>query len=93
MTFEESLDKLTKIKEQLDREDITLDESVELYKESVELTKTCLDLLKSTEGKISVVKAEIDKLVEKPLENTEAPRIALLFVPISIAFHSVSLPS
>lgn len=71
MTFEESLDKLTKIKEQLDREDITLDESVELYKESVELTKTCLDLLKSTEGKISVVKAEIDKLVEKPLENIE----------------------
>lgn len=71
MTFEESLEKLNKIKDELDREDITLDESVALYKESVDYTKTCLDLLKSTEGKISVVKAEIDKLVEKPLENTE----------------------
>ena len=71
MTFEESLKKLESIKDSLDRENITLDEAVELYKESVLHTKACLDLLKSTEGKITVVKSEIDKLVEKPLQTTE----------------------
>lgn len=71
MTFEESLGKLNKIKDELDREDITLDESVKLFEESVSHTKACLEILKSTEGKIAVVKTEIDKLVEKPLENIE----------------------
>ncbi len=71
MTFEESLEKLNKIKEQLDSPDITLDKSIELYKESVEYTKICLDMLKSTEGEILVIKNEIDKIVQKPLDEKE----------------------
>ena len=71
MTFEESYEKLTKIKEDLENPETTLDESIKLYEESVKHTKTCLDLLSSTEGKISVIKAEIDKLTEKPLDIQE----------------------
>lgn len=71
MTFEEALEKLNKIRDELDSADITLDKSIKLYEESVEYTKTCLDMLKSTEGKIVEIKAEIDKIVEKPLENIE----------------------
>lgn len=71
MTFEESLEKLNQIKDKLESPDITLDESLKLYKESVEYTKTCLDILKSTDGKITVIKSELDKLVEKPLDEVE----------------------
>lgn len=71
MTFEESLEKLSAIRDELDSADITLDRSIKLYEESVKYTKNCLDMLKSTEGKIVEIKAEIDKIVEKPLENIE----------------------
>lgn len=71
MTFEEALEKLNNIKDKLENKDITLEDSIKLYSESVEYTKLCLDELKSTEGKISVIKAEIDKLVEKPLDVSE----------------------
>lgn len=71
MTFEESYEQLTKIKDELDSESITLDHAISLYEESVKFTKQCLDLLKSTEGKIVAVKAELDKLVEKPLDEEE----------------------
>lgn len=71
MTFEESLEKLNYIKEKLEDENITLNESIKLYEESVEYTKNCLEELKSTEGKIVQIKADIDKLVEKPLNISE----------------------
>ena len=71
MKFEESLEKLTKIKDDLENPNITLDDSIKLYKESVEHTKTCLEMLKETEGKIVAIKSEIDGLVEKPLDVNE----------------------
>ena len=71
MKFEEALEKLNKIKDDLENPEITLDESIKLYKESVDYTKTCLDVLKETDGKIVAIKAEIDKLVEKPLDVSE----------------------
>ena len=71
MTFEEAIEKLNSIKEKLEEKDITLDESIKLYGESVEYTKICLDELKSTDGKIVAIKAEIDKLIEKPLDVSE----------------------
>ena len=71
MKFEEALEKLNNIKEQLDSENITLDESNKLYKESVEYTKVCLEMLKDTDGKIVAIKQEIDGLIEKPLDSKE----------------------
>ena len=71
MKFEEALEKLNNIKEQLDSENITLDESIKLYQESVEYTKTCLDVLKETDGKVVAIKAELDAIVEKPLDEIE----------------------
>lgn len=71
MKFEEALEKLNKIKEDLENPNITLDESIKLYKDSVDYTKTCLDMLKDTEGKIVAIKSEIDGLVEKPLDVSE----------------------
>ncbi len=69
MTFEESFSKLEKIKEALENPETKFDEALKLYSESVEWTKNCLDILNECEGKISVVKAQIDGLIEKPLEE------------------------
>ena len=71
MEFEEALEKLNQIKDKLDNPEITLDESLKLYSESVEYTKVCLEKLKDTDGKILVIKNELDKLVEKPLDVEE----------------------
>lgn len=71
MEFETALEKLNNIKEKLDSPEITLDESLKLYSESVEFTKVCLEKLKETDGKILVIKNELDKLVEKPLDVEE----------------------
>ena len=71
MTFEESLSKLEKIKEILENPETSFDDALKLYEESVEWTKICLDILNECEGKISVVKAQIDGLIEKPLEEIE----------------------
>lgn len=71
MKFEEAFEKLNNIKESLENPNISLDDSLTLYKESVEYTKICLDLLTDAEGKIVVIKNEIDKLVEKPLDIGE----------------------
>ena len=69
MKFEEALEKLNKIKDDLENPEITLDESIKLYKESVDYTKTCLDMLKETDGKIVAIKADLDGLIEKPLDE------------------------
>ena len=71
MTFEESFSNLEKIKEILENPETSFDEALKLYGESVECTKTCLDILNECEGKISIVKAQIDGLIEKPLEEIE----------------------
>ena len=71
MTFEESYKKLVEIKDKLENPETQFDEALKVYEESVEYTKNCLDLLKSAEGKITVIKSEIDKLVEKPLNEIE----------------------
>ena len=69
MTFEESFAELEKIKLALENLETGFDEAVKLYGESVKWTKNCLDILNECEGKISVVKAQIDGLIEKPLDE------------------------
>ena len=71
MKFEEALEKLNKIKDELENPEITLDQSINLYKESVDYTKTCLEMLKEADGKVVAIKAELDALVEKPLDEIE----------------------
>ena len=71
MEFENSFSKLNEIKDKLENPEITLDESIKLYSESVEYTKICLEKLKETDGKILVIKNELDKLIEKPLNVEE----------------------
>lgn len=55
MKFEEALAKLSAINERLSSEDISLEESVKLFKEGIELTKLC-------QKKLDDAKQEIEQI-------------------------------
>lgn len=55
MKFEEALAKLAEINDKLSAEDISLEESVKLFKEGVELTKFC-------QKKLDDAKQEIEQI-------------------------------
>ena len=55
MKFEEALNKLAEINEKLSAEDISLEDSVKLFKEGVELTKLC-------QKKLDDAKQEIEQI-------------------------------
>lgn len=71
MTFEEAYGKLEEIKSKLENPETSFDDALLLYSESAKLTKQCLEILKSSEGKITAIKQEIDGIVEKPLDKNE----------------------
>ena len=56
--FEEALEKLAEINEKLESEEISLDESIKLFKEGLELSKLCQKKL--DEAKLEIQKIEID---------------------------------
>jgi len=58
ISFEEALEKLAQINEKLESEDISLDESVKLFKEGLELSRFCQKKL--DEAKLEIEKTDID---------------------------------
>lgn len=55
LSFESALSKLEAIVEKLEKGDISLDESIELYQEGVLLSKHCSKKLEEAEGKIITI--------------------------------------
>lgn len=55
MKFEEALAKLSEINEKLSAEDVSLEDSVKLFKEGMELTKFC-------QKKLDEAKQEIEQI-------------------------------
>lgn len=53
--FEASLNELEQIVAQLEREDITLDESIKLFERGMELTDICRKALKTAKQKIETL--------------------------------------
>lgn len=58
ISFEEALEKLAQINEKLESEDISLDESVKLFKEGLELSRFCQKKL--DDAKLEIEKTDID---------------------------------
>ena len=56
--FEEALEKLAEINENLESDEISLEDSVKLFKEGLELSKLCQKKL--DEAKLEIEKIEID---------------------------------
>ena len=69
MTYEEAIKELEKILETLESGNAGLDESIKLYEKSVELCKLCFEKLKETEGKVEIVKKQLDEITIKPFDD------------------------
>lgn len=59
-SFEESLKRLEKIVEQLERGDLPLEESIKLFEEGTRLSAECKDYLDKAEGKVQVLVKQRD---------------------------------
>ena len=58
MNFEKALERLSEINAKLESEEISLDESVNLFKEGIELSRFCQNKL--DEAKLEIEKIELD---------------------------------
>lgn len=54
-SFEEALNKLESIVEELENEEITLEDSVKLYEEGVKMSRFCTEILEQAELRIEQV--------------------------------------
>lgn len=71
--FEESLKKLEKIVEDLEKGDLSLDEALKKYQEGVELARLCSQRLESAKKKIELLtKNKKGEFELKPLEGTKS---------------------
>ncbi len=72
MKFEESLKKLEKIVEDLEKGDLSLDEALKKYQEGIELSRLCSQRLEGAKKKIDIlVKNKKGEFELKPLDQAE----------------------
>jgi exodeoxyribonuclease VII small subunit len=70
--FEESLKKLEKIVEDLEKGDLSLDEALKKYQEGIELARVCAQRLDSAKKKVDVlVKNKKGEFDLKALDETQ----------------------
>jgi len=70
--FEDTLKKLEKIVEDLEKGDLSLDEALKKYQEGIELSRQCAQRLENTKKKIDVlVKNKKGEFELKPLDETK----------------------
>ena len=69
MSFEEMIARLEEIVEKLESGEAKLDEINKLFAEGADITKKCYLMLNESKGKVTVLREEMAKLVEKPLGN------------------------
>jgi exodeoxyribonuclease VII small subunit len=71
-SFEEGLNRIEQIVEALETAEISLEESIALYKEGMELSKYCELRLSEAEKQVMVLQKDIDgNFVKEPFEITE----------------------
>lgn len=69
MSFEESINRLQEIVAQLESGETKLEDVNKLFAEGAELTKKCYELLNESKGKVTVLRDELSKLIEKPFNE------------------------
>lgn len=71
MNLNEKLEKLEVISSSLEKEDIDLNDAVGLFDEGVKTLKECYDFLDTAQGKITILKKELDNYAEKDFKTEE----------------------
>lgn len=71
LTFEEAIQKLENIVNELETGKLTLDESVKKFEEGIKLSKHCNEMLESAEKQITVLIENSDGEMEEKKFNAE----------------------
>jgi len=72
-SFEESLKRLETVVDQLEKGELTLEESLKLFEEGVNLTASCKQELDAAEGKVQMLVKQRDGSLEAEPFETEKP--------------------
>ena len=71
--FEESLQRLEKIVTELEKGDVSLDHTLELFDEGMKLSSSCRKELEEAEGKVEILLKRDGKLHPEAFEPTSQP--------------------
>jgi exodeoxyribonuclease VII small subunit len=66
--FEECLQRLEKIVQELERGEVTLEKSLTLFEEGMQLSTSCRTELEQAEGKVEILLKKNGKLQAEPFE-------------------------
>ncbi len=67
--FEECLQRLEKIVDDLERGDIPLEKALSLFEEGIQLSNSCRKELEEAEGKVEILLKQNGKLQPQPFES------------------------
>ena len=68
--FEECLQKLESIVDQLEKGNLPLEQALKLFEQGVELSNSCRKELEEAEGRVEVLLKQNGKLQAEPFEST-----------------------
>ena len=72
--FEECLERLEKIVQELEKGEVPLEKSLKLFEEGIELSHACRKELEQAEGKVEILLKQNGRLQAEPLEpSNEVP--------------------
>ena len=63
MNFDEYNDRLQAIVKTLEKNDVSIEEGTKLYEEGIEIAKKCYEILNNNKGKITILKDELESLI------------------------------
>ena len=66
--FEEMMQELEQISQDLEKGDLSLDESMKKFEEGIALSKKCSEILETAEKKIKILIQDKDKLKEEDFD-------------------------
>lgn len=73
--FEECLDRLEKIVDELEKGDVALDRALELFDEGMKLSGSCRKELEEAEGKVEILLKRDGKLQPEPFPASTQPGV------------------
>lgn len=71
LKFEEAMQELEKIASDLEKGDLSLEESVSKFEEGMKISKECSNIIEKAEKKITILLKKDDKIVEENFEVEE----------------------
>jgi len=72
--FEECLQRLEKIVDELEKGNVPLEQALKLFEEGMQLSSSCRKELEEAEGKVEILLKQNGKLQPEPLDQVSAKR-------------------